>query len=184
MKLYPDISNISPDAPELIGLTLSSNALYFQLNDSNGSTGLNFSSNYWTSTRKYYQGVYSYVTRHTSNEYSKYFLEDRGGYTKLSIRCISDMTTAEIKRNYEGFKLLKNKVLYEVFDTYKDTKDPYLNIRNGPGSTYAIVYKLVDGDIIEILEANVGPSNSWCKIYYPANNITGYVHNKYIKKID
>jgi len=72
--------------------------------------------------------------------------------------------------------------LYEVYDTYRDTKDPYLNIRSGPSSNFKIVYKLKDGNEIEVLQHNLGKKSQWVKVYYSAKNITGYVHSRYIRR--
>ena len=92
----------------------------------------------------------------------------------------------EREQKSKSFYNIENKhtVVYEVFDTYTDTIDPYLNLRNGPSTKYSIKYKLKDGDKVKVLEKDFGEKNKWYKIYYEENNIYGYVHSRYLKKID
>ena len=97
-----------------------------------------------------------------------------------------------IKKRSELTKLIDNipsveskplKSYYEVFGTYKDHKDPYLNLRSHPINGAKILKKLKDGTKLEVLKFGYGKNNLWVKVYYPIDNTTGYVHSKYIIKI-
>jgi hypothetical protein len=73
--------------------------------------------------------------------------------------------------------------LYVVFDTYRDVNDPYLNLRSGPGTSFSIESKLVDGDRVEILERGLGQQGRWVKIKCPSKDKTGYVNKRYLRRI-
>jgi|APIni6443716594_1056825.scaffolds.fasta_scaffold16477_2 hypothetical protein len=79
---------------------------------------------------------------------------------------------------------LSNTFEYEVYDTYRDRNDPFLNIRNGIGSEFEIVFKLSDGEKINILESGLGQDGKWVKIHSQSKNQIGYANSRYIRKID
>lgn len=72
---------------------------------------------------------------------------------------------------------------YEVFDTYKDIKDPFLNLRSKPNKNSNILSKLKDGTRIMVFSGVYGEKGKWVKISVRETNITGFVHRRYIRKI-
>jgi len=72
---------------------------------------------------------------------------------------------------------------YVIYDTYKDLKDPFLNVRVGPGTSYAVIEKLKDGEVLEVRETGKGTDGKWFIVYHRPSKTTGYVHSRYLKRI-
>ena len=73
---------------------------------------------------------------------------------------------------------------YMVYDTYRDLKDPYLNLRSSPSPSGIILKKLKDGEIVEVRQKGLGPGSKWFKVYYRPSDIEGYGHSRYLKKVN
>jgi hypothetical protein len=71
-----------------------------------------------------------------------------------------------------------------VYDTYRDMKDPYLNLRSSPSPSGIILKKLKDGEIVEVRQKGLGPGSKWFKVYYRPSDIEGYGHSRYLKKVN
>jgi len=84
--------------------------------------------------------------------------------------------------NGESNNMLKT-IVYEVFDTYKDVKDPFLNVRSTPDRESNILIKLKDESKVNVFPGKYGKYLKWVKIYYRSSNTTGYVHSRYLRKI-
>ena len=67
----------------------------------------------------------------------------------------------------------KNNLSY----TIKEVSTDSLNVRTGPGTSYAVIGKLNTGAKVEVISEN----NGWSKINY--NNITAYVSSGYLKMV-
>ena len=119
------------------------------------------------------------------------------GKTKSFIECNYDfrLDKNSTKHQYVGFlsaythqvNIISND--YIVYGTSQDKIDPYLNVREGPSTSYPILIKLSDGAHVTLLEKNHGENGRWCKIYCDIpiggkeiDDYVGYVYNKYIKK--
>ena len=77
-----------------------------------------------------------------------------------------------------------NYQLFEVFDTYKDINDPFLNLRTHPDRTAEIVAKMSGGTQVIVLEKKLGTGEKWWKIRIKGDIQEGYAHSRYLKKVD
>ena len=104
-------------------------------------------------------------------------LFDYSGYFRLNDQIGLESSTSSNDR-YHRLNL------YEVYDTYKDTNDPFLNLRTNPKSNSRIILKLRDGSKLEVLEGNYGEKGKWVRVRVIDKNEFGYVHRRYVRKIN
>jgi SH3-like domain-containing protein len=75
------------------------------------------------------------------------------------------------------------EVYYEVYNTYTDQEDPYLNLRSEPHPKSKIIAKLSDGTELIELTRDYGSKGKWMKVRVQESGAVGYVHSKWIRKI-
>ena len=75
-----------------------------------------------------------------------------------------------------------NSTSYEVYNTHKDKKDPFLNVRNQPETKSSLVSKLVDGTLVIVLEMNLGKDRMWYKIQVANTGKIGYANSRFLRK--
>lgn len=73
--------------------------------------------------------------------------------------------------------------IYEVYNTYKDDKAPFLNMRSEANSDSKIVAKLYDGTQLHMLDKNSGENGNWCKVAVVETKEKGFVHGHWIRKL-
>lgn len=109
---------------------------------------------------------------------------EREDYLRMVIRRAEEQKAAEEKRQ-EARRLASttHQNLYEVYDTYRDTKDPYLNLRSQPSPGARIIKKMKDGTRVKVLQTGLGPQQKWYRIRIEGTSTNGYAHSRYLRKL-